>query len=289
MDWIEAFINGVLLGGLYALFGLGLGLVFGVLRLINVAHGELVVLSAFCGIFLATIFPGLHPVLLTVPVALAAFAFGFLLQALLINRVASDAGPMVPMLLTFGLSVMLRNLMVEMFGADPRKLDGGQLLSDSLVFAGLRIGVYPLLVLAISGGLFLIVRQIVQRTEFGRIIRATADNPEIVRIVGVDPQRVFCIVMGLSTALAAVAGVLLAIRTSFTPFSGADRLLLSFEVVIIGGLGSLSGALIGGLLLGIAQIVGLKLFPETGPLFAHLVFLLVLFARPAGLLGRRSG
>lgn len=288
MDWIEAIINGVLLGGLYALFGLGLGLVFGVLRLINVAHGELIVLSAFCGVLLASLLPGVNPVFLTIPVALAAFAFGFLLQALLINRIAPDADPMVPMLLTFGLSVMLRNLMVELFGADPRKLDGGALISDSFAVGDLQIGVYPVLVLAVSGGLFLAVRQLVQRTEFGRIVRAAADNPEIVRIVGVNPKRIFCIVMGLSTALAAIAGVLLAIRTSFTPFSGADRLLLSFEVVIIGGLGSLGGALIGGILLGIAQIVGLKLFPETGPLFAHLVFLLVLFARPTGLLGRRS-
>jgi len=288
MAWLEAIINGVLLGGLYALFGLGLALVFGVLRLVNVAHGEFIVLSAMIGVFLATLFPDVSPILLAIPVAVIAFAIGYALQALLINRVATNSDLMVPMLFTFGLSVLLRNAMVELFGADPRNLDGGALVTESFDLGAVQIGVFPVLVFSIACALFLAVHWIVTRTEFGRIVRATADNPDIVRIMGVDPRRIFNVIMGLSLALAAVAGVLLAIRTNFTPFSGADRLLLSFEIVIVGGLGSLTGALLGGVILGVAQIVGLKLFPETGALFSHLVFLMILVVLPTGLLGRRA-
>lgn len=288
MEWLDAIVNGILLGGLYSLFGLGLALVFGVLRLVNVAHGEFIVLSAMVGVFLSTLFPGIHPLLLTVPVAAIAFATGYLLQAVLINRVATDTDLMVPMLFTFGLSVLLRNAMVEMLGADPRGLDGGALVASSVNFGSMQVGVFPVLVFVISVSLFLSVSWLVKSTEFGRIVRATADNPDIVRIMGVRPQRVFNMIMGLSLALAAVAGVMLAIRTNFTPFSGVDRLLLSFEIVIIGGLGSLTGALAGGIILGVAQIIGLKLFPESGPLFAHIVFLLILFAMPTGIFGRRG-
>ena len=288
MEWIEAIINGIFLGGLYALFGLGLAIVFGVLNLVNLAHGEFIVLSAMLGVFFAWLLPGVNPILLTIPVAIAMFLVGYLTQLLLINRVISNPDPMVPILLTFGLSVLLRNGMVQTLGANPRNLDGGALVTESFGIAGLQIGVFPLLVFVIAALFFIGLNWVIKNTQFGRIVRATADNNEIVQIMGVRPKRIYATIMGLAIALAAVAGVLLAIRTSFTPFSGVDRLLISFEIVIIGGLGSLNGALIGGIVLGVAQIVGLKLFPQAGPLFAHITFLILLYFLPKGISGQRE-
>ena len=150
MAWIETLINGVLLGGLYALFGLGLALVFGVMRMVNLAHGEFVVLAAYFAVFLAAQFPQVSPLLLLVPVALAAFGTGYLLQRLLLNRAVATDDPLTPVLVTFGIAVVLRNLMVELFGADPRALDGGALATAGFEIGGLRIGWYPVLVLGLD-------------------------------------------------------------------------------------------------------------------------------------------
>lgn len=286
MAWLETIVNGLLLGGLYGLFGLGLALVFGVMRVVNLAHGEFIVLSAFGGVYLAALFPQVSPLLLILPVALVAFAVGYVLQATLINRAVRTGEPLTPLLLTFGLAVILRNVMVEVFGADPRALDGGALSRAGFDIFGLRIGWYPLLVLVLAVALFAGLQWLLQRTEFGRIVRATSDQSQIVRLMGIEPNRVYNIVMGLSIAFAAVAGMLLALRTSFTPFSGVERLLVAFEVVILGGLGSFWGALIGGMALGVAQLVGQKFDSNAGALYSHLLFFLVLIVRPTGLAGR---
>jgi branched-chain amino acid transport system permease protein len=285
MQWLETLLNGLMLGGLYGLIGLGLALVFGVMRVVNIAHGEFIVLAAYGAVFLAQVLPDWHPLLLLPIVVVAAFAVGYALQMGVLNRVVMSGDMMRVMMVTFGLSAVLRNTMVEGFGADSRGLQGGAITQAGFELAGLRIGVYPLLLLAVSVVLFLGLQWVMQRTQFGRIVRAASDNPEIVRLMGVRPAQVYGVVMGLSLAFAAVAGVLLALRTSFTPFSGVDRLLLAYEVVIIGGLGSLWGALVGGMALGVAQLVGLKLDPNGGPLYAHLLFLLILLVRPAGLAG----
>lgn len=292
MSWIETIINGMLLGGLYGLFGLGLAIVFGVMRVVNLAHGEFVVLAAYAGVFLSAWLPGVPPLLIVLPVAIAAFGVGYVLQATLVNRAlvsrdTTSPDPLTAVLLTFGLSVVLRNSMAEIFGADPRALDGGALTQVGFEILGLRIGVYPVLVLAIAVALFGGLQWMLKRTEYGRIVRATADDREVARLMGVKPDRVYNVVMGLSLAFAAVAGLLLAIRTSFTPFSGVERLLLAFEVVIIGGLGSFWGALLGGVALGVAQLVGQRIDSNAGALYAHLLFFLILMIRPSGLAGVR--
>jgi len=287
MTWLETLVNGVLLGGLYGLFGLGLALVFGVMRVVNLAHGEFVVLSAYAIVSLAAAFPGISPLLLILPVALAAFAAGYLLQWGLLNRAVASPNPLAPVLATFGVSVILRNLMVELCGADPRSLDGGSLTRAGIDLGPLRIGAYPALVLLLAVALFASLQWLLTRSTYGRIVRAASDNREVVRLMGVKPERVYNTVMGLSLALAAIAGCLLAIRTSFTPFSGVERLLLAFEVVIIGGLGSLWGALAGGVALGLAQLLGQRVDPGSGSLSAHLLFFAVLLLRPAGLAGAR--
>lgn len=288
MAWIETLINGFLLGGLYALFGLGLALVFGVMKVVNLAHGEFVVLAAYFASFLSTMFPGVSPLLLIVPVVLVAFGVGYVLQASLVNRAVASADPLVPVMLTFGVAVVLRNLMVELFGADPRAIDGGVIATAGIDVAGVRIGVYPLLVLAVAVVSFAGLQGLLRHTRFGLVIRATSDNRSIVRTMGVRPNHVYSIVMGISLVFASMAGLLLAMRTSFTPFSGVERLLGAFEVVIIGGLGSFWGALAGGIALGVAQLVGQRVDSNAGALYSHLLFFVILMLRPNGLAGARQ-
>lgn len=287
VDWMSTVINGALLGGLYGLFGLGLALVFGVMRVVNLAHGEFIVLGAYAGFFLVGLVPQLPPWLMLLPVLALGYGAGWLLQAGLLNRAVKGGDPLTPLMLTFGLSVVLRNGMVALLGADSKAVDAGALGSAGVDVMGLRVGVYPLLVLLLAVLLFGGLQWWLKRTEFGRIVRATADAPEVVRLMGVAPDRVFRRVMGLAIACAAGAGYLLAQRTLFTPFSGAERMLIAFEVVIIGGLGSFWGALGGGVLLGIAQLVGQKFDSNAGPLYAHLLFVLTLVLRPQGLAGGR--
>ncbi len=287
MDWIATVVNGLLLGGLYGMVGLGLALVFGVMRVVNLAHGEFIVAGALAGFFLAGALPLLPPVLLVLPVALVGYATGWLLQTTVVNRALRSGHPLTPMMLTFGLSVVLRNAMVEIFGADSRAVDGGAWTSAGIALGPLHLGLYPLAVLALAIALFVGLHVLLRHTTFGRTVRATADAPQLVRLMGVTPERVFARVMGLAIAFAMLAGYLLALRSSFTPFSGVERMLVAFEVVIIGGMGSLWGALLGGMVLGVAQLVGQKLDSNAGPLYAHLVFVLVLVCMPKGLAGAR--
>ena len=288
MMWVETIINGVLYGGLYGLLGVGLALIVGVMRVVNLSHGEFIVLSAFLGVSLVGVVPWLHPLALLLPVALIAFVLGFVLQAVLINRVVARPDPFAGILLTFGVAVVRRNLMVEVYGADPRHLQAGRLAQASAGIGDLHVGVLPLLILALSVALFTGLQLILTRTRFGRIVRATADHRDVVRLMGVNPGRVYNLVMGLSLALASVAGMLLAIRASFTPFSGVERLLVAFEVVVLGGLGTFWGAMLGGIALGVAELVGLRLDPNAGPLYAHLLFLVGVLLRPNGLFRVRS-
>ncbi len=287
MVWLGTIINGVLLGGLYGLFGVGLALVFGVTRIVNIMHGEFIALSAFIALGISMLLPNAHPLLLIVPVVVVSFALGFALQALFVNRAMRLPDPVAPLLLTFGLSVIVRNLMVEAFGVNPRSIRQGDFAQLSIDLFGIPVGALPLVTLALAIVLFLVLQFVLRRTEIGRIVRATADNSETVRLMGVQPASVYNIVMGLSFALAGVAGLMLALRTTFTPFSGVERLLISFEVVVMGGLGSFWGAMLGGIALGVAQLVGLRLNPNSGFLYGNLVFFAFVMLRPNGLFGSR--
>lgn len=288
MIWVETIINGILLGGLYGLFGVGLALVFGVTRIVNILHGEFIALSAFIGLGVATAAPDLHPLLLIVPVVMISFVLGFGLQAALINSSMRRADPLAPLLLTFGLSVIVRNLMVELFGVSPRTIRQGEFAQSSIDLFGFHIGLLPLVTFLIAVSLFVLLQFLLWHTQLGRVVRATAEEPEVARLMGIRPNLVYNIVMGLSFALASVAGVLLAMRTPFTPFSGAERLLISFEVVVLGGLGSFWGAMLGGIALGVVQLVGLRINPNSGFLYANLLFFVFLALKPNGILGVRQ-
>lgn len=281
---IEVLISGLTLGGLYALFGLGLSLIFGVMKIANIAHGEMVIAGAFMAFTLAGQIA--VPLWVLLPcVVVIMFALGYVLQATLVNRVLG-ADPIPPLLLTFGLSIIVQNLLVEVYGADNRALDVGGLGTQSLRIGDLSFGVLPVAALLLTVVLFGALHWGIGRTRWGRIIRATSDDANLVGLFGVRRRRVFAAVMGLSAALAALAGMLLAMRTSVTPFSGTERLLIAFEVIVIGGLGSIWASLLGGLALGLVHVISFRFDPASGLLYGHILLLAVLLVRPQGLAGR---
>ena len=287
MIWVETLIAGLMLGSLYAMFGLGLSLIFGVMRIANIAHGELVIGGAYLAFTISGAVP-LPPIVTVMIVTVLMFALGWALQVALINRVLGP-DPMRPLLLTFGLSIVVQNLLVEVFGADNRSFDVGAFRTASVTVGPLQLGLLPLTIFVLTVILFAALHWGLKSTDLGRVARATADDPELVGLMGVRRQRIFAGVMALSAALAALAGILLAIRTSVTPFSGTERLLIAFEVVVIGGLGSIWASLAGGLLLGVVHAVSFAADPAAGLLYGHLLLLVILLARPQGLAGQKGG
>jgi branched-chain amino acid transport system permease protein len=288
MEWLNGIVQGVLLGGLYALFATGLSLMFGVMRLVNIAHGDLIVLAAFVAL-VVTQATGLGPLAALVLVVPLMAAFGYALQRILLNRtLGADILP--PLLVTFGLSVMLQNLLLELFTADSRRLQAGGLETMSLTLApGLAIGVMPLLVFLAAILVIAALQAVFYRTGLGRALRATADDRETAALMGIDQRHLFALAMMLAMAVVAIAGTFLAIRTNFDPSSGPARLIFAFEAVIIGGLGSLWGTLAGGVILGVAQAIGARLDPGWQLLAGHLAFLAILVVRPQGLFPRGQG
>jgi branched-chain amino acid transport system permease protein len=280
--WVNAIIQGVLLGGLYAMFAAGLSLIFGVMRLVNIAHGDLIVLAAYLGL-VATQTMGLNPLASLVIVVPAMAALGYVLQRFLINRTLGD-DLLPPLLVTFGLSVIIQNGLLELFTADSRKLQAGVIETASFPLGGgLSVGVLPVLQFVLAVGVIALLQILFYRTALGRAFRATADDRGTVRLMGLDNDHIYALAMALSLAIVAVAGVLLAVRTSFDPAIGPARLIFGFEAVIIGGLGSLWGTLAGGVVLGVAQSIGAQVDPGWQLLAGHVAFLAVLMVRPDGL------
>ena len=286
MEMIDTILQGVLLGGVYALFALGLSLIFGVMRLVNLAHGDFIVLAAFM-VLTATTSAGLSLPVATLLTVVAMFATGFALQRLVLQRVLGD-DILPPLLITFGLSIAIQNGLLLTFGADSRRLDAGSFETRSIeVLQGLTIGLAPLSALIVAVAAILVLQIVFYRTSLGRAFRATSDNPEIAQLMGIDHRNVYAVAVGLSLAVSVIAAVALGIRANFDPAIGPARLLYAFEAVIIGGLGSLWGTLAGGIVLGVAQTLGARVNPEWQILAGHLAFLLVLFLRPRGLFPAR--
>lgn len=288
MNWINAIVQGILLGGLYALFAAGLSLIFGVMRLVNIAHGDLIVFSAFLAL-LVTNSLDIHPLLSLVLTVPAMAILGYILQRGILNRtLGSDLLP--PLLVTFGISIILQNGLLEVFTADSQKLNAGVLETQSLALsAGLNIGLLPLLMFVIAVLVIAGLQFIFYRTSYGRAFRATSDDRAIAQLMGLNNKHVFGIAMALAMAVVAVAGVFLGIRANFDPSIGPGRLIFGFEAVIIGGLGNLWGTLIGGVILGVSQNIGAQIHPGLQLLAGHVVFLLVLAIRPRGLFPRMTG
>ena len=285
MIWLDTLIQGILLGGLYALFATGLSLIFGIMRLVNLAHGDFMVLGAFAVLVIVESL-GLPVVFSALLAAMLMFALGYALQQLLLNRtLGKDILP--PLLVTFGLSIILQNGMLETFSADTQRLKASGFDEVSLQLTSqLAVGAMPLLTFIAAIVVILLLNWLFYRTELGRAFRATSDDPATAQLMGIDNQRIFALAMGLSMLVVAIAGLFMGMRATFDPLLGPGRLIYAFEAVIIGGLGSLWGTLAGGIVLGLAQTIGAKINPEWQILAGHLAFLLVLVLRPRGLFPR---
>ncbi len=282
-EWINTLLQGLLLGGLYALFASGLSLSFGVMRMINIAHGDMIVFAGYAAIVGTQ---WLHwPLALSAVVVVPALGvLGYAAQRFVFNRTLGD-DVLRPLLLTFGLSIVIQNSLLAVFSADVRGIDLGALATAHWTLGGtVAVGVLPLLQMGTAVALLATLQWLFRHSRMGRAFRATSDDAGTAQLMGVDRQHVYALAMAVASAVVAVAGVFLAMRTTIGPSDGPARLLNAFEAVIIGGLGSLWGTLLGGVLLGVAQSIGAKLDPGWGVLSGHLAFLLVLMVRPQGLL-----
>ena len=280
MIWINQIVQGILLGGYYAVLACGLSLMFGVMRIINLAHGALAVLGAYL-VWVLAAHHGLSPWVALVPVLTVMALFGWGLQRTMLER-SLRAGVLTPLLTTFGLAIVIENLLFEKFGADERSLFPyiGTLGYDSwtvtsqIHLAKLYVLIFVVAV-ALLGGLQLFLK----RTPIGRALRATAEDPDTAELVGVNSRAVYALAAAIAVATAALAGAFLGMRSSFNPYSGSQQLIFAFEAVVIGGLGSLWGTLAGGIVLGVAQTVGAQINPQWSLLAGNVVFLAILAAR----------
>ena len=286
--FIDSIVQGILLGGLYGLYAAGLSLVFGVMRLVNVAHGDLIVLAAFLTLTIERALGIGSPFTALLVLAPLMFAVGYVLQRLVLNP-ALGGDMLRPVLVTFGISVIAQNGLLQAFSADSQKLQGGAVEIASLALpGGIAVGVFPLLTLGVSLATIAALQWTLYNTRLGRAFRATSDDPTTAGLMGVNTRHLFSVATGIALVTVAVAGVFTGVRASFDPASGPDCLIFAFEAVIIGGLGSLWGTLFGGVILGVSQSVGARLSPDWQVLAGHLAFLAVLMIRPSGLFPRRG-
>ena len=291
---MQTLLQGLLLGGLYALFALGQSLMFGVMRLTNTAQGDFIVLAAFAVIagVNALAASGLAPsaALLVALVALVplAYGFGYALQRYVLNGTLGR-DPLPSLVVTFGLSIVIQNGLLEVFSADPRSIEAGALATRSLALpGGLAIGVLPLLIFACALAATAALQWLFNATRLGRAFRAVSDDREIAELMGLSARTLYAQATAIAFLLIALAGALQGMRTTVSPSDGPLLLLFAFEAVIIGGMGSFWGTFAGGIILGIAQTVGFALNPGWGILAGHLVFLAVLVGRPTGLFARTA-
>jgi branched-chain amino acid transport system permease protein len=291
VTWANAVLQGVLLGGLFALFATGLSLAFGVMRFVNLAHGDLAVLAAFLAVS-TTATLDVNP-FVSLLVIVPGFALGgYVLQRFVFNR-TMGADPLPSILVTFGLGVVIQNALLEHYSADSRGLDAGAIETRSATLTDdISVGWFPLLTLLVAVAVLVALQLVLSRTRAGRAFRATADDPATARLMGIDDRAIYARIMAIAFATVALAGVFLGIRQTFGPSDGPTALIFGFEAVVIGGLGSLWGTLVGGVILGVAQTVGNQVDVRydllSGTLFGHLIFLAVLAFRPHGLLGRKG-
>jgi branched-chain amino acid transport system permease protein len=285
MLWLDGLVQGILLGGLYAQYALGMALMFGVMRIVNITHGDLMVLLALIGISLAASFKLGPWSVLAILVVVGAF-IGWALQRIILNRVVG-ADPLPSLIATFGLSVALQNAMLQIWSADTVSLRTGGIEQASFAVGPLFVGVLPVIVLitatVLTGGLAAVLRY----SRFGRSLRASAADVEAAAMAGVNPKSVYAGSTAIAVGILGFAAVFQSLRATVAPSDGPFQLIYAFEAVIIGGMGSIWGSFIGAMVLGVSQSIAFRFNPGFGILAGHLVFLLVLALRPQGLLGRQ--
>jgi branched-chain amino acid transport system permease protein len=286
MEWVNAIVQGVLIGGLYALFAAGLSLIFGVMRLVNIAHGDFIVAVSYLAYFIIQ-FLGVGPfasLLLVVPLA---GIIGYVLQRGLLNWTLGDELP--PLLVTLGLSVIIQNGLLMAFTADSRKLDGGWIeVASWKLMDGLQVGVLPVLQFACAVAVIGALQLVFYNTPIGRAFRATSDDRDVAQLMGIETRHVFAMAMALSLAVVAVAAIFIGVLKTFNPFLGPSLLIYGFEAIIIGGLGSLWGTLAGGVVLGVAQSIGGHINLGLPIIAGHLALFVILLVRPQGLFPKVS-
>jgi branched-chain amino acid transport system permease protein len=288
VTWVNAVVQGIMLGGLYALLACGLSLMFGVMRIINLAHGDISVLGAYL-VWVVVQHTSTSPFLAAVLVLPVMLVAGYLLYVLVIER-SLRAGPLLPLLTTFGLAIVIQNILLQVFSPDVRSLGsqaGGVATASWRITDTVSIPALGALTLAVAvvvlGGLELFL----SRTTAGREMRATAQDPDTAQLIGINSRAVYARATAIAVATAALAGTFLAIRSAFAPTSGSAQLIFAFEAVVIGGFGRLSGTLVGGIVLGVSQAIGAQIDPKYAILAGHLVFLAVLASPRGGILVAR--
>ena len=287
MTWANVIIQGILIGGFYALFACGLSLMFGVLKVINLAHGDIAVVAAYVAVFMT---PHLHlPEVWSFLVVVPLFGLiGYILQRTLIQK-SIDRDPFTTLLVTFGLSVVIENLLLEIYSANGQVVNIGALISQSWHPTSIvYISYVSLTVLGVAVLVLAMLQLFLSRTGLGRLIRAVADDREAAQLSGANYRHVFGIAAAIAFATVALAGIAYGMMTQFAPTSGGVNLLFAFEAVVIGGIGSLWGTLVGGIALGVAQQIGAHINPQYQVLAGNLLFLLVLAVRPQGLFGKKT-
>jgi branched-chain amino acid transport system permease protein len=289
MAWVNAVIQGILAGGLYALFACGLSLLFGVMKVVNLAHGDLAVVGAYVGIGVIAV---THmPFLWSIPVTLVLMAaLGYVLQRSLIQA-ALTRGELTTLIVTFGLSIVIENGLQQFFTADNRGIGVGSSIVGASFSVGsqITIGWLPLIIFALAVIVLLALQYFLSASKYGRLIRAVADDREAALLCGVNSRHVFGIAAAIAFATVGLAGVAYGMSSTVAPTVGTDTILLfAFAAVVIGGLGSLWGTLIGGIILGVAQQVAAEKDISYEALAGYVVFLIVLVLRPQGLTTRRT-
>jgi branched-chain amino acid transport system permease protein len=282
---LQNILNGLLIGGVYALIGVGLTLVFGVMRTINFAHGDFVVLGMYSAILFNLVF-GFDPyfsILIALPLG---FAIGFAIERLVLATIA-DAPPEASLLATLGISLVIGNLLFLTFGGEPRSVQVPY-ASATITLGNVNVSVVLLLAGLATTVIIAALYWLLNHTEIGRAIRGTAENRLGAELVGIDTRRIHSIVFGIGTTLAMIAGITLIPLLFATPtFAGATYTLKAFVVTVLGGLGNIPAAIAGGLLLGLAEVLGASYFlSEYRDAYGLVAFLLVLLLRPEGLFGR---
>jgi branched-chain amino acid transport system permease protein len=289
MAWVNAIIQGVLTGGLYALFACGLSLMFGVMKVVNLAHGDLAVVAGYVaiGIIAATHVPVLASFLIVVPVMAV---LGYVLQRTLIQS-ALNRGVLTTLIVTLGLSLVIENGLLQFFTANTRGIGAGMaLVSDSWdIGSQIEIAYLLVLIFGVAVAVLLGLQFFLSASRYGRLIRATADDQEAVQLAGADYRHVFGIAAALALGTVALGGIAYGMYVDLDPTAGTDTILLfAFAAVVIGGLGSLWGTLVGGIVLGVAQQIGAQVNISYEVLAGYLIFLIVLVLRPQGLTSRRT-
>jgi branched-chain amino acid transport system permease protein len=287
VTWLNILVEGTLIGGFYALFACGLSLMFGVMKVINLAHGDLAVVAAYIAVFLV---PHLHvPEVLSFLVVVPVFGLiGYLVQRTLIQK-SIDRDPFTTLLVTFGLSVVIENLLLEGYSANGQTVNIGSLAYNSWHPGSIfYLSYVSLVVLGTSVVVLGALQLFLSKTSLGRQIRAVSDDQEAAQLSGTNYRHIFGVAAAIAFATVALAGIAYGMTTQFTPTSGGINLLFAFEAVVIGGIGSLWGTLIGGISLGIAQQLGAHFNPQYPTLFGNILFLLVLAVRPQGFFGKKT-